>query len=162
KWVFLSTSYSAYHNFGNSRFSKVDIHRLQLAGFRFRLWRAIEWFSSGGVQYGRKDRRLAADIESGLTATTKTTSLSLRYHRGLSTVVGVAAVLPGDEASVLLTLTFSSRVSIDSQLFYVRATTSSSASLENMAAGVGLDVKLQSNLVSTIRYRRFFQQSQNL
>jgi hypothetical protein len=161
KWLYLNSGYSAYRNNGNSKLYTVDIHRLQIVGFRFQLGHSVEIATTGGVQYARQGRRLAGEAETSLTAGTSKTAFSIRYHQGLSSAVGVPVALTGHNVNLLLSHKFSRTMSLQTNAVYFRAS-SPSSSLENLAGGVGLNVALRPNLIAAIHYNQYFQRSQNL
>jgi hypothetical protein len=153
RWMYLSSAYSGTLNRGEDQFHKADVHRLQLAGFRFKLGRRIEAFTSGGLEYAHSPglKRAIGTAEAGISRTVGSNTLYLLYHYGFTTAFGPGVLLKGH--NVLASFAHNQRISRNAyfvgSLSYTRGEYGLHSSLEMATANVGLQFQLARNLVAT-------------
>lgn len=97
-WLSLTNSYTAYLNSVNEEFRDARIHRLQAAGLDFSLGRAWRLWMSGGVELSdyQDETRIAESVSAGVGYTYSKSSLSLTYHRGFTSAIGISGLMHSD------------------------------------------------------------------
>jgi len=152
-WLYLANSYSAYLNRVDQEYQDARIHRLQVGGLKFRLGRNWEASGAGGVEYvdtyGRNG--FNESVSAGLTWSSRTSALSLSYHRGFFSLIGLQEVYQSDRG----TAAFGSRLSpwINLQIsgsFLSGNRFGAYGFMELYYAQAGLEFALPANMVASV------------
>ncbi len=165
KWLFFDSSYSHYLNAVPGRFQSANIHRLQVGGFKFKPSRTVELYVSGGADSTRfqERQRTTGSIQGGISRTSRSTLLSLVYHRGFSIAVGPEATLNGDIVSASASQWLSRRVSIQAGSSYTHgASLNKDSKVEYLGVNAELQVVLQRHLMFSTQYSYVSQHGRNL
>jgi hypothetical protein len=165
KWLYLDNSYSTYLNTIDGKLRASNIHRLQVGGLRFQLSRRTQFFTTGALEYTgyQGEGHTTAGIESGISRTTKSNSLQISYHRGLSTTLGPGAILQGHNATLSFSQRFGSRFTFQMDGSYLRGKGFTADSMMESISGYGgLQIGLQRNLVATTNIGFVSQRISNL
>jgi hypothetical protein len=154
KWLFLDSSYSTYLNSVNRALQSSNVHRLQVGGFRFQISRAIQLFTAGTVEYSHYlgTGYTVAGAAAGLSSrVSKSNSILLSYHHGLSTVFGPGTILNGDDVTLAFRQRLSSRLTLlmDAALIQGRGFLPG-ATMRSGSGNGGIQISMQRNLFATM------------
>ena len=164
-WLYLDNSYSTYLNTIDDKLRSSNIHRLQVGGLRFQLSRRTQFFTTGALEYTgyQGEKHTTAGIESGISRTTRSNSLQISYHRGLSTTLGPGAILQGHNATLSFSQRVGSRLTFQMDGSYLRGKGfTPDSSMESISGYGGLQIGLQRNLVATTNVGFVSQRLSNL
>jgi len=165
KWLSFDSTYSTYVATVDERLRTASIQRLQFGGFRYRLGRNTEAFTSVGIEHSRSlgTNYSAASFEAGLSRTSRSNQLSMVYHRGLSTAFGGGVVLGGSSASASFSQSLARRMSLSIDSAYAKGASSSRySSLEMISAAGTLQTSLTRHMLFTTSYSHISQRAANL
>ena len=164
-WLHLDNSYSTYLNTIDDKLLSSTIHRLDVGGFRFKVSRNIQFTAKAGVEYTRylRNGQTFAGFEGVISRNTRSNSILILYHRGLSTILGPGTILQGHNAALSITQNFLSRFTLQLDGSYVRGGGfTPDSSMENISANGGLQIGLQSNLIASTNFGFVSQHLRNL
>jgi hypothetical protein len=164
KWLFLDSSYSTYLNSVNSALGSSSIQRLQVGGFRFRISPTTQLFTTGTVEYTHDlGGRTVAGFEGGLSRSSKSNSIRINYHRGLSTTSGPGTILQGNDVTLAFVHRLSARMSFQMDGTYMNGLGFlRGASLQSFYGNGGIQIRLQRNLVASTNVGYISQQQRKL
>ncbi len=152
-WLSLSNGFSTYLNRVDERFQDARIHRLQVGGFKFRLGRAWTATVGGGVEYLDTAglRQVGESVTAALSWGTLSHTMSLNYHRGFFSAIGLARVFQSDQAMVAFGSRLSRWINLQLSSSYMRGSgVEQSGSLEYLLAHAGLEFALPADLVASL------------
>ena len=104
RWMSFETNYEVKLSEFNNQYGQANVHHLDVGGLTYRVQPTVTIFASGGVEYAefQGTYRPGAGIRSGIAKQTRTTNLSLEYHRGFSSTLGLGTLTQGDAVAVRL------------------------------------------------------------
>jgi len=153
KWLFLDSSYSTYLNAVNDALRSSTIHRLQVGGFRFQISPTTQLYTTGTAEYSHYlgAGHTVAGAEAGLTRSSKSNSFRLAYHHGLSTALGPATILEGDDVTLAFRQRLSSRFSLLMDAAYMQGVGFvPGATMRTGTGSGGIQMSVQRNLVASM------------
>ena len=151
-WLYLDSSYSTYLNTRDDKLRSGNIHRLQVGGVRFQLSKSTQFFTSGSLEYSpyQGEAHTVAGIEGGISRTSKSNSILISYHRGLSNTLGPGTILQGHSATLSFSQRFSSRFTFQTDGSYLRGGGfAPDSSMESIAGYGGLEIGLRTHLIAS-------------
>ena len=150
RWLSLTNSYTAYLNSVNEKEREARIHRLQVAGLDFNVWRNLRIWSGGGVSLSeyQGENRLTESIDAGFGFTSLDAVMTLNYQRDFTSALGISRLMLTDamKANVGWRITRWMNTILESR--YSRGKDQSeSGILETLESGAQLGFALSSNIV---------------
>jgi hypothetical protein len=167
KWVYLDSGYSHYVNRVDPRFEPANIQRLQIAGLKFRPRRRFEVYLSGGIDATRLQgiQLTTGSYEGGVSMNTRSTLLSLVYHRGYSVAGGPGAILNSNGLSASFSQWLSRRMNVNVDSSYVQGTSAirgSGTRLQSISSTAEFGFRLQQHVTFSTQYAYISQRGANL
>ncbi len=161
KWLHFSSQYSTYLNYVDEQSRDAQIHRLQLAGFDFRLSHSWSLSASGGVEYTKYQNRnrFGESVSGGIGYTSRNTMFSLTYQRGFTSAIGISRLMTSNIASAELGYRITPRISARLQGYYYRSTEQDyDGLLKTFSGGGGFEFVLLRDLFLSVN--SFYQNQQ--
>jgi hypothetical protein len=166
KWLFFSNRFS--HYLGDADNRAANIQRLQLGGLSFRSPGNLQFSFGAGLESATiiGSRHTTGSGSVGLTKTSRSTALSLFYHRGFSLAVGATtagSVLAGDSVSASVTQWLHRRMNLRLNSLYTRGESLiADASLDSVSGDISLEVALSNNVLFSGQYYYLSQKNAGL
>jgi hypothetical protein len=138
---------------GNSIPGTINSHRLQVGGLEFRSRGGWKLSLGGGVEYAPIDgTRTREGFQSGISKSSKSTQLSLVYHRGFSVAVGEAAALRGHDINLSFNQLLSPRLNLQMSSQYNHSSSQPNSTLAYLTGRAQLGVVLHPHMMLSADY----------
>ncbi len=164
KWLFLSNSYSGYLNKVDPIYHSARIHQLQVGGFKFKFGANWQADIGGGIELANTNGRnlWKEDVSASLTWNSPSHMLSIQYHRGFFSTIGISGILQSDQGHLSFGSRLTNRLNLQMAALYVHGSnfynnlgTNTNGSMEYYSALGGLQFSLFQGLIASanITYR---------
>ena len=152
-WLSLSGSYATYLNKVDPSYRELQIHRVQVGGFEFKLGKAWRAAISGGVEFTNYfgQNRFTEYVSGGLSWHSETSTLSVSYHRGFFSTIGIPQLFQSQLVNVGFGNRLASWVNLQMAGSYIHGLEySQSGQLDQYFGYGGLDFALRADLVASL------------
>jgi hypothetical protein len=149
KWLNFSSDYHDYLNKVDASNRAVQIHRLRVGGFNFKLTRFWRIWTNGGIDYTRYNGtdQYGENVDAGIGYESREFSLSAAYNRGFSSASGLSQLMQSDSINGNLGYRFTQRVSTRLSTYYTRSRELLAAGTLKTLTGTGsLEFALRNDL----------------
>jgi hypothetical protein len=168
KWLSISSSYTAHFTDTNSHHQNYQIQRVEVGNFEFSLSRTWKAHVAGGVDYSSGGyygygSRTTANLNAGISHSSRASTIALAYRRGMSTVFGQPGLYKTDTGVFSYVRRLNWRTSLQVNGNYQRGSDfNSSGKYEYYWATTSLQFGLRHDLVASANYSYINQKSSGL